>query len=85
MLDNQTVFLTFWWEGGNPFPKARIESWKTFMRQTKGADGDAQHRGIKRVQEGMKRVLRERYNDGNSIPLGTAIAVGSEGGPFCSR
>ena len=53
-------FMDFFWESGNPMPKARIRSFK----------GD-----IAKVKVSMEKILIERYHDGRSIFVDTALAL----------
>lgn len=53
-------FMDFFWESGNPMPKDRLRSFK----------GD-----IEKVKVAMEKILNEKYHDGRSIFVDTALAL----------
>lgn len=53
-------FMEFFWESGNPMPKDRIRSFR----------GD-----IEKVKVAMEKLLNERYHNGRSIFVDTALAL----------
>ena len=53
-------FMDFFWESGNPMPKDRIRSFEG---------------NIEKVKVAMERILNERYHDGRSIFVDTALAL----------